>query len=260
MKLKQLAAALLAVLLLCLALCSCSSEASSKAAAADGEAFAAVDVLQFRQPEADALVAVFDTSEGTFSAVLYPQAAPQAVQNFVTLARQGSYNGLDFHRVLQDFIIQSGDTNGSGGQSIWETGFAPECSDLVHHYTGALAMAGIQANHSQFFVVNCPPDSVSETLLEKMRTEGWSEDVIAAYAQAGGAPYLDGVHTVFGQVFFGMDVIRAIEEAALQEEAAAPLLHSVTITDFAAWQTANPHAKLTFYDPSAAVSGDNAEK
>ena len=63
MKLKQLAAALLAVLLLCLALCSCSSEASSKAAAADGVAFAAVDVLQFRQPESDALVAVFDTSD-----------------------------------------------------------------------------------------------------------------------------------------------------------------------------------------------------
>ena len=90
MKLKQLAAALLAVLLLCLALCSCSSEASSKAAAADGVAFASVDELQFRQPESDALVAVFDTSEGAFSAVLYPQAAPQAVQNFVTLARQGS--------------------------------------------------------------------------------------------------------------------------------------------------------------------------
>lgn len=242
--------------LLCLALCGCGADPAQTAVTAKGEVFAAADVLQFRQPEADALVAVFETTEGVFSAVLYPQAAPQAVQNFVTLARQGAYDGLDFHRVLENFIVQTGDTNGTGGQSIWGTGFAPECSDLLHHYTGALAMAGIQANHSQFFVVNCPSNSVSDTLLEKMRTEGWSEEVITAYTQAGGAPYLDGVHTVFGQVFYGMDTVRALEAAALQPEAAAPVLNRVRITDFAGWQTENPSAEPAFYEPSAKAAAE----
>jgi peptidyl-prolyl cis-trans isomerase B (cyclophilin B) len=240
-----------AALLLCLVLCACGSDTQETVSAAKGEVFASADVLQFRQPDADALVAVFDTGEGVFAAVLYPQAAPQAVQNFVTLARQGAYDGLDFHRVLEDFIVQTGDTDGRGGQSIWGTGFAVECSDLLHHYNGALAMAGIQANHSQFFVVNCPSGSVGETVLEKMRTEGWSEEVITAYTQAGGAPYLDGVHTVFGQVFYGMDTVRALETAALQPDAVPPVLNRVSITDFAGWQTDNPNAELVFYDPSA---------
>ena len=251
---KRLLPVLLA--LLCLALCGCGSDAEqSSATAAKGEIFAAADVLQFRQPEADALVAVFDTSEGVFSALLYPQAAPQAVQNFVTLARDGAYDGLDFHRVLEDFIVQTGDTDGNGGQSIWGTGFAPECSGLLHHYSGALSMAGIQANHSQFFVVNCPQGSVDETLVEKMRTDGWNEEIITAYTQAGGAPYLDGVHTVFGQVFYGMDTVRALETAALQPDAAAPVLNRVRITDFANWQAENPDAEITFYESSANTAG-----
>ena len=246
---KRILPVLLAVLL-CLGLCGCGSETAETAAEAKGEVFADADVLQFRQPESDALVAVFDTSEGVFSAVLYPQAAPQAVQNFVTLAREGAYDGLDFHRVLEDFIVQTGDTNGSGGQSIWGIGFTPERSDLLHHYTGALAMAGIQSNHSQFFVVNCPQDSVGDPLVEKMRAESWSEEVITAYTQAGGAPYLDGVHTVFGQVFHGMDTVRALEEAALLPDAAAPVLNRVSITDFAGWQKDNPDAATSFHQSS----------
>lgn len=255
MKLKRIAAALGAAALSVLAgfsLCGCTDDSTGQPAAALPTITANVDVLQFREPAADALVAVFTTSQGEFSAVLYPEAAPQAVQNFVTLARQGAYDGLDFHRILEDFIIQTGDTDGNGGQSIWGTGFAAECSDLVHHYTGALSMAGIQANHSQFFVVNCPQDSVVQTLSDQMRTDGWNEDVIAAYTQVGGAPYLDNIHTVFGQVFYGMDTVRAIGDTAVQENAGVPTLDSVRITTYAAWQTAHPDNVPVFYDPTAA--------
>ncbi len=211
---------------------------------------ASVDVLQFRRPADDALIAAFDTDAGSFAAVLYPDAAPQAVQNFVTLARQGAYDGLPFHRIIEDFIIQSGDTDGNGGQSIWGMGFPAETSDLLHHYTGALAMAGADANYSQFFVVNCAPDSVPTVLAEQMRQLGWNEKVISAYTAVGGAPYLDSNYTVFGQVFWGMDAVRAIGASPAQD-GAVPTVQTVSILAFDAWQRAHPDAELSFYEPAA---------
>ncbi len=246
MKKKHLLLLLIVVLAALVALTGCSrTEGDADAPAKDASA-ATADVLQFHRPADDALVAVFHTGKGEFSAVLYPEAAPQAVQNFATLARQEAYDGLDFHRVLEDFIIQSGDTNGYGGQSVWGNGFAAECSDLLHHYNGALAMAGIEANHSQFFVVCCPQDSVPQTVQEQMRTEGWSEDVIDAYARIGGAPYLDNVHTVFGQVFDGMETVLEINRSAAAESDAVAL-ESVRILTFAEWQAAHPDAEPAFY-------------
>lgn len=254
----RLGAALL--VLLCCLLTACRTSQPAAETAADGAVAPSVDVLQFREPEADALVAVFETSAGEFSAVLYPQAAPQAVQNFVTLARQGAYNGLNFHRVIADFIIQSGDTDGNGGQSIWGNPFAAEVSDAVHHYTGALAMAGGSANRSQFFVVNCQTDSVPDVLQEQMRQLGWEEDVITAYAEVGGAPYLDMHYTVFGQVFYGMDTVRAVGGTAGQTNTPADpaLLQTVTITTYADWCSSHPEVQPAFYTP-AAPADDSAD-
>lgn len=245
--------ALLGLLGVCALLAACGEQAADAPEAADGTPCAAVDVLQYRQPAADTLVAVFDTSAGEFSAVLYPQQAPQAVQNFVTLARSRAYNGLDFHRVIRDFIIQSGRTETTGDKSIWGQPFAAETSDLLHHYTGALAMAGGDANQSQFFVVNCAADSVPEVLQAQMRELGWSEEVITAYAQVGGAPYLDGVYTVFGQVFYGMDAVRAIgETAGAGAHPSEPaLLNSVQTVSYADWCAAHPEAEPVFYTPPA---------
>lgn len=240
--------------LLCLLLCACgSTDPDAPVTTADGTVIPTVDVLQFREPAPDDFVAVFATDAGEFAAVLFLDAAPLAVQNFVTLARQGVYDGLDFHRTVEDFIIQSGDTNGYGGQSIWRGGFSAEYSDLLHHYTGALAMAGTERNHSQFFVVNCPTDSVPSALQEQMRTDGWSEDVITAYAQTGGAPYLDNLHTVFGHVFYGMDTVRSI--GALPKDADAAVLQSVTITTYDDWCALHPDAEPAFYTPAADAAG-----
>ncbi len=254
---KILPALLCAAAALCCLLAGCAEQASPQEGPAPLPAAntvnAGVDLKQFRQPASDALVAEFATSAGSFAAVLYPDAAPQAVQNFVTLARAGSYDGLDFHRVIKDFIVQSGDTDGAGGTSIWGSPFAAETSDLLHHYTGALAMAGADENHSQFFVVNCTPDSVPTVLCEQMRQLGWDEKIIAAYSAVGGAPYLDGSYTVFGQVIWGMDTVRAIGATAGEKDAPTdPVqLQQVSITSFAAWQKANPKADLDFYDPAA---------
>lgn len=113
------------------------------------------DELQFAHPVAGDTIAVFDTSMGEIRAVLFPDGAPRAVENFVTLARQGYYDELSFHRVIEDFLIQSGDPTGTGtgGQSAFGGYFADEISDRLHNYTGALAMAnsGEDSNGSQFF-------------------------------------------------------------------------------------------------------------
>lgn len=244
---------LTAALAVCCLLTGCGdkSDIPTPHQAADGTLSAEADVLQYRQPDGTALVAVFDTTAGAFSTLLFPDEAPQAVQNFVTLAKQGSYDGLPFHRVVQDFIVQSGETDANGGQSIWGQPFPAETSDLLHHYTGALAMAGADANQSQFFVVNCSRDSVPEVLQQQMRQLGWSEEVISAYAQVGGAPYLDNVYTVFGQVFCGMDTVRAIGQTGntLGRVSQPVTLNSVQITTFDAWCAAHPEAELSFYTP-----------
>ena len=193
--------------------------------------------MQFSAPPQNALTAIFDTSLGSFKAVLYPDYAPRAVENFVTLAQQGFFDGQLFHRVVQDFVIQSGDPTGTGGggQSIWGVPFADEFSDRLHHYTGALSMAnsGKNANQSQFFVVATPADSVPGALAAQMEEAGWRPEVINAYLQAGGAPYLDYLHTVFGQVIEGMEVVEKIGSTAADPATERPkrdvVLYSVSI-------------------------------
>lgn len=168
--------------------------------------------MQLAGPKEGDTIAVFVTDQGTFKAVLFGDLAPLAVENFVALVEQGYYDGIIFHRVVPDFVIQSGDPTGtgSGGMSASGTYFANEYSDLLHHYTGALGMAnaGTDQNASQFYIVNGPV--VSDNLISQMETKGYSETVIQAYKTVGGLPTLDYRYTVFGQVYEGLDVVAAI--------------------------------------------------
>jgi len=97
---------------------------------------------------------------GTIEMVLYPDAAPKAVENFLGLCEKGYYDGLKFHRVIDNFMIQGGspDGMGYGGESIWGGKFDDEISTNLHHFRGALAMAnsGINSNGSQFYIVQSP--------------------------------------------------------------------------------------------------------
>lgn len=106
---------------------------------------------------ADLPVAVLETSEGTIKIRLFPEQAPKAVENFMELAKKGYYDGLTFHRVISDFMIQGGDPkgDGTGGESVWNKPFEDEFSDLLHNFRGALSMAnaGPDTNGSQFFIV-----------------------------------------------------------------------------------------------------------
>ena len=126
--------------------------------------------------------ATMQTNHGTIELELFDDDAPKTVENFTKLARDGFYNGVIFHRVIQDFMIQGGDPTGTGSGG---PGYQFEDEFNDHKVVrGALAMAnaGPNTNGSQFFIVT---------------TEA--------------APWLDGKHTVFGQVTSGMDVVDTIE-------------------------------------------------
>lgn len=132
------------------------------------------------------LKAQFNTNKGTINIELYPEQTPMTVANFVNLAQRGYYNGLNFHRVIADFMIQGGCPTGTGSGGPGYR-FDDECSaDLPHDAPGKLSMAnaGPGTNGSQFFITHIA------------------------------TPWLDGKHTVFGAVISDadQDVVNSIEQ------------------------------------------------
>ncbi len=126
--------------------------------------------------------AQIETERGTIEIELYPQHAPETVNNFIFLSRAGFYDGLAFHRVIANFMIQGGDPTGTGRGGPGYR-FADETAgNPLRHGTGALSMAnaGPDTNGSQFFITHAPQ------------------------------PHLDGKHTVFGKVVKGQEVVDAV--------------------------------------------------
>lgn len=154
------------------------------------------------------------TSLGELSLVLYPDLAPKTCQNFVELAQKGYYEGVLFHRVIKDFMIQGGDPTGTGrgGESIYGAPFEDEFSKALYNLNGALSMAnsGPNTNGSQFFIVTAK--EVPDNMLAQLAPGGWPEEIITAYREQGGTPWLDQRHTVFGQLLDGEEVLSAIED------------------------------------------------
>jgi cyclophilin family peptidyl-prolyl cis-trans isomerase len=149
--------------------------------------------------------ATLQTSLGTIELELHPAEAPKTVDNFVKLARDGFYDGVIFHRVIPDFMIQGGDPTGTGSGG---PGYSFDDEFNEHKIErGALAMAnaGPNTNGSQFFIVT-----------------------------TDAAPWLDGKHTVFGRVTNGMEVADAISEVG-RDERDKPhedvVIESVSISD-----------------------------
>ncbi|HBJ8834825.1 TPA: peptidylprolyl isomerase [Listeria monocytogenes] len=151
------------------------------------------------------------TNRGTIRIKLFPEIAPKTVENFVTHSKNGYYDGLIFHRVIPEFMIQGGDPDGrgTGGESIWGESFEDEFSKEAFNLRGALSMAnaGPNTNGSQFFIVQKP--DMPADMLGQMEQAGFPVEIIEAYKQ-GGTPWLDGRHTVFGHVIEGMDVVDEI--------------------------------------------------
>ena len=223
-----------------------------------------------RSPQLDAVspgeeIAIIHTSHGSIWVRLFPELVPNGVENFVTHARNGFYDGLIFHRVIENFMIQGGCPlgMGTGGESIWGGSFDDEFTPMLRHITGALAYAnsGPNTNGSQFYIVNMPnitPDQVElfEYIIENqhsyvfgpdgqqiMDEDGnavtygqiFPESLARAYAETGGSLHLDGRHTVFGQVFRGMDVVNSISATptgAGDRPVEDVVIHTIEITTY----------------------------
>lgn len=159
--------------------------------------------------------AMIKTNRGDMTFDLNEKAAPKAVENFTTHAKNGYYDGLIFHRVIRDFMIQGGDPTGTGcgGESIWGNSFEDEFSLDARNYYGALSMAnsGPNTNGSQFFIVQAKtvPDSLISQM-EALTDNGFPREVIDKYKEVGGTPWLDFHHTVFGMLTDGADVLEDI--------------------------------------------------
>ncbi|MGQ9526831.1 MAG: peptidylprolyl isomerase [Chloroflexus sp.] len=125
-----------------------------------------------------------ETTRGTIELDLYPQHAPLTVNNFVFLVREGFYDGLTFHRVIKDFVIQGGDPTGRGSGGPGYRFRDEVVGNPLTHEAGVISMAnaGPNTNGSQFFITHTPQ------------------------------PHLNGRHTVFGRVVAGMDVVYAIKQ------------------------------------------------
>ncbi|WP_460059335.1 peptidylprolyl isomerase [Pseudolactococcus yaeyamensis] len=145
-------------------------------------------------------VAIIHTNLGDLTVKLFDDVAPKTVKNFLELAGKGYYNGVIFHRIIRDFMIQGGDPTGTGmgGESIYGEKFEDEFSENVFNIRGALSMAnaGQNTNGSQFFIVQNENLPYDKSALIK---GGWPEEIAEIYT-AGGTPHLDGRHTVFGQL------------------------------------------------------------
>ena len=141
---------------------------------------------QRNAPTIGSTVARIATTKGDIWLTLFPDAAPRTVENFIGLAKRGYYNGIIFHRVIEHFMVQTGDPTGTGtgGESFFGEDFEDEFSEKLSHLVGAVSMAnrGPSTNGSQFFIVHAKD----------------------------GTPHLNGRHSVFGQVFAGLSVVDAI--------------------------------------------------
>ncbi|MDD3570782.1 MAG: peptidylprolyl isomerase [Lachnospiraceae bacterium] len=196
---------------------------------------------QLEAPQKGEEIAVITTSLGEIKVKFCPIEAPKAVENFISLSKKGYYNGITFHRVINNFMIQGGDPEGTGlgGESIWGKDFEDEFSPNMYHFRGALAMAnsGADTNGSQFYIVQQPTvteghfDYVKQVVDQYGSTEllynqstnkifrtNYSDAVKAKYEELGGTPNLDYGYTVFGQVFEGLDVVDAIAKVETDEK------------------------------------------
>ncbi len=232
---------------------------------------------QLESPDEGEEIAIMHTTLGDISMRFFPEAAPTTVENFLTHAKEGYYDGLTFHRVINDFMIQGGDPkgDGTGGESVSGGKFEDEFSNKLFNIRGSVAMAnsGPDTNGSQFFINQAKSADFASleenwnALYEAIctyqaqgqleaflsmystsytafyNTDLVSDDVKALYKKVGGNPSLDGAfnaldrgHTVFAQVYDGLDVVDKIAAVDTDPSNNKPLedvkIESIEVTTY----------------------------
>ena len=182
---------------------------------------------QMSMPEKDEQIAVVTTSLGTFKMKFFPEYAPKAVENFITLAKQGHYDNTYVFCVQTDemFLGGSKDNQGIEYTTIYEEGkpFENEHTDALWHLSGSVCTISTEKDKgdSRFFVIG--DVKVSDELFESMDRYGYPQSLIDAYREYGGLPNYDRRYTVFAQVFEGVEVVNAINKVEVSEETGTPL-------------------------------------
>ena len=182
-------------------------------------------------------IATIKTNHGDMRIKLFPDHAPKTVANFIALSKDGYYDGVIFHRIIKDFMIQGGDPTGTGmgGESIYGESFEDEFSEELYNVRGALSMAnaGPNTNGSQFFIVQNQHLPYSK---KEIARGGWPEPIAEIYAEQGGTPHLDRRHTVFGQLadeasYKVLDAIAGVETGAMDKPGDDVVIETIEIED-----------------------------
>lgn len=175
---------------------------------------------QMEAPKAGEEIAIIETDFGTMKLRLFPDIAPKAVENFKSLSKEGYFNGKTFYRVKKGELIMAVDGEEEDySPSIYGKPFEDEFNENYGHFRGAVSMAnrGPDTNESTFFIVN--GSSVDEGIIDAMRDlgedEGFSNKLIDTYENIGGYYEFDFKHTVFGQVFEGLDIVEKLVNVEL---------------------------------------------
>lgn len=209
---------------------------------------------QLDAPEKGEEIAVITMESGEVIKLrFFPDQAPKTVYNFKLHAVQGYYDGLTFHRIVRNFMIQGGDPEGDGygGESVWGKAFPDEFAANLVNIDGAVSMAnsGVNTNGSQFFI-NCTdgakpswenyqqgfevyqqdPDAFTSRYGKWIKMDSVPQEMKDLYNEHGGNPHLDGYyttngegHTVFAQVFEGMEHVLALSRNDVQEDGQTPV-------------------------------------
>lgn len=233
-KLKRLVAAVVSVAMLAAVFTGCGDDEDSSAGTAtqsegsseksdnseqkdSSESDSEAKIMNFTPPEkGEEIIVMTIKDRGDIKIKLFPEQASKGVENFVGHAKDGYYDGLIFHRIIKNFMIQGGDPlgTGMGGESIWGDKFDGGTSPDLNHVAGAVAYANsgsTATNGSQFYIVT--GETYDKAELTQLEAQGfsWSDEAMTAYENYGGAPWLDGSYTIFGQVFDGLDIVFEIQ-------------------------------------------------
>ena len=196
--------------------------------------------LHFPQVDIEAVegpIATIKTNHGDMRIKLFPEHAPKTVANFIALSKDSYYDGVIFHRIIKDFMIQGGDPTGTGmgGESVYGESFEDEFSEELYNVRGALSMAnaGPNTNGSQFFIVQNQHLPYSK---KEIARGGWPEPIAEIYAEQGGTPHLDRRHTVFGQLadeasYKVLDAIAGVETGAMDKPVDDVVIETIEIED-----------------------------
>ncbi len=220
---KKVMAAMVGCMLFAAFASGCGDDAkdSSSKAESSSESSSAVssEAVNFTAPEIGEEIAVITIKDyGDIKVKLFPKQAEKGVENFVALSKDGYYDGLIFHRIINDFMIQGGDPlgTGMGGESTWGDKFDGGTSSELVHAAGAVAYANsgsTATDGSQFYIVTGTKYD-DETLSQMESAYGitFSDSQREIYKNDGGTPWLDGSYTIFGQVFDGLDKVFKIQQ------------------------------------------------